>query len=351
MSSDISFTDGRSPKLPQAAAPKVSVVVLTKNPGDIFRQVLEAVLIQQTRFAFDVLVVDSGSTDGTLDHVKSLADPRVRTLQIPPAEFGHGKTRNLAIASTRGQYVAMLTHDALPATPQWLQSLVDVADSDDSIAGVYGRHIAYPDANPFTKRDLIEHFEYFGKQKVVFCEDADRYRADQHYRQVLHFFSDNNALLRRTVWEVIPYPEVDFAEDQVWAKHVIEAGWKKGYSDEGAVYHSHDYAIFEKLQRSFDESFALYRLFGYVLVPSRRHALGSYLSRTRRDFAYAAEAGLWRADPRAVLKMPLMNLMTVAGHYIGARADRLSPWWRRKLSRDRRVSEGLPTSSSGRANA
>lgn len=330
---------------------KTSVVVLTKNPGDIFREVLRAVLSQQTRFTFDVLVVDSGSTDGTVAYVEALADARVQLLQISPAEFGHGKTRNLAVASTRGQYVAMLTHDALPATPQWLQSLVDIADSDERIAGVFGRHIAYPSATPFTKRDLEEHFQHFGKEKVVFCADVERYRTDERYRQMLHFFSDNNALLRRKVWELIPYPDVDFAEDQIWAKQFIEAGWKKGYSDEGAVYHSHDYAIFEKLQRSFDEAFALYRLFGYVLVPSRRDAVRTFLARTYRDFVYANRQRLWICECAAVLKMPLINFMTVVGHYIGSRADRLSPWWRRKLSRDRRVSEGLRTSSSGRANA
>jgi rhamnosyltransferase len=351
MNVDYCLTDSRAPDASNAEFVKASVVVLTKNPGDIFRKVLHAVLTQQTRFAFDVLVVDSGSTDGTIAYVESLADPRVRLLQIPPVEFGHGKTRNLAISSTRGQYVAMLTHDALPATPQWLQSLVDVADSDDRIAGVYGRHIAYPSATPFTKRDLIEHFQHFGKEKVVFCEDAERYRSDERYRQTLHFFSDNNALLRRSVWKDIPYPDVDFAEDQIWAKEVIEACWKKGYSDEGAVYHSHDYAIFEKLQRSFDESFALYRLFGYVLVPSRRHAVRIYMTRTCRDFVYAYQESLWTRELVSVLKMPMVNLMTVVGHYIGSRADRLPPRWRRKLSRDRRVSEGLPTSSSGRANA
>ena len=62
---------------------------------------------------------------------------------------------------------------------------------------------------------------------MVWLDDKARYDRDEPYRQRLHFFSDNNALVRRSVWEQIPYPDVDFAEDQIWAQQIIEAGWKR----------------------------------------------------------------------------------------------------------------------------
>ena len=95
------------------------------------------------------------------------------------------------------------------------------------IAGVFGRHCAYPEASPYTKRDLDGHFGNFAGQPVVWLDDKARYDRDEPYRQRLHFFSDNNALVRRSVWEQIPYPDVDFAEDQIWAQQIIEAGWKR----------------------------------------------------------------------------------------------------------------------------
>ena len=324
---------------------KASVIIPTKNPGPIFARVLKAVCGQVTEFTFDVLVIDSGSTDGTLELLRTLQDPRVRLHEIPSKEFGHGKTRNAAVGLTCGEYAVLITHDAMPASENWLAAMVGVAETDPEIAGVFGRHLAYPDANPFTKRDLERHFQNFTQRPVVWLEDRDRYDRDQGYRQYLHFFSDNNALIRRSVWRQLPYPDVDFAEDQIWAQKVIEAGWKKGYSHEGAVLHSHDFPIFETMQRSFDESYALYRLFGYVLTPGLAHMVLTTLKQTRNDAGYARKAGLWRDQPTAVLQMPMKNLARALGHYLGSRAEKLPRKVRHWLSRDRRMMLGLPTST------
>jgi len=315
--------------------PKVSVVIPTKNPGPLFRRVLHAVLSQDAPFTFEVVVIDSGSTDGTLEYLRSHA--AVRLIEIEPASFGHGRTRNLAISHSAAQYVAMLTHDALPASKSWLSSLVTVAETDERIAGVFGCHLPYPEASLFTKRELEMHFEGFRQKPLVEMEDPQRYQREPGYRQFLHFFSDNNALLRRRVWEKIPYPDVDFAEDQVWAKLIIEAGYRKGYSHEGAVFHSHNYGLLERLQRSFDESFAFRQFFGYRLCPNVPSLLGSWLRLSRRDLRYAFKEGLWRTEPAVVARQPLDQWMRTLGHYLGTHGHRLPESLRVMLSRDKKL--------------
>lgn len=334
-------------RITSTGALKASVVIPMKNPGPVFRQVLAAVCKQRTTFEYDVLVVDSGSTDGSVEFVQAFGDPRVRLIQIEPAEFGHGKTRNFAVSQTAGEYAVVITHDALPVDEHWLQAMVRAADADPRIAGVFGRHIAYPSASPYTKRDLEAHFANFAAEPVVELSDRERYDRDESYRQRLHFFSDNNALLRRSVWQTHPYPDVDFAEDQIWAKHIVEAGWKKAYCAEGAVYHSHDYPLIEKLQRSFDESYALYRLFGYVLTRSVGHMLRNWLAHTVNDLRFARRTGMHRSHLPLVLRTPLDNFARSLGHYLGARADKLPQKLRHWLSRDRRLLLGLPLSNSG----
>ncbi len=322
---------------------KASVIIPTKNPGPHFQKVLTAVLSQSTDFDYEVLVIDSGSTDGTLEYVKDHVAPRVRLHRIEPASFGHGRTRNLGVSMTSGQYAVLITHDAMPVNEHWLANMVATADSDPQIAGVFGRHIAYPDADPFTARELEMHFAGFDAWALVSLDDPERYARDQGYRQVLHFFSDNNALIRRSVWEVQPYPDVDFAEDQIWAQKIIEAGYKKAYARDGVVMHSHDYALFERLQRSFDEAYAFRRLFGYVLSPGLRSLLLSWLALTRRDMAFARLNKLWLSHTRSVLRVPFDNLMRLAGHYLGARGDRLPEGLRQRLSRDKQLMLGLRT--------
>lgn len=342
---------GRSDRREFRHLMKASIIIPTKNPGSVFRRVLPAVLSQDVTFDFEVLVIDSGSTDGTLDYVTGLGDPRVRLHCIEPASFGHGRTRNLGVSMTSGEYAVLITHDAMPADDRWLAAMVATADTDPQIAGVFGRHIAYPEADPFTARELELHFAGFDAWQVVQMDDPERYARDEGYRQVLHFFSDNNALVRRSVWDVLPYPDVDFAEDQIWAQKIIEAGYKKAYARDAVVMHSHDYALFERLQRSFDEAYAFRRLFGYVLCRGPRSLVRSWLALTCRDMAFARSAGLWRSQTLAVLRAPFDNFMRLVGHYLGARGDRLPEGLRRRLSRDKRLMLGLRAAGRETGNA
>lgn len=313
----------------------VTVVIPTKNGGPLLDKVLTSVFSQQTPWAFEVLIVDSGSTDETLAIVKKY--PELKLIQIDPAEFGHGKTRNLAIATAKGDYVAMITQDALPRSSSWLIELLQPVLMDDRVAGVFGRHIAYPESSIFTKYELEQHFASFIEYPVIGLDDTERYATDEGYRQLLYFFSDNNSLLRRSVWERIPYPEVDFAEDQAWAKSIVEAGYRKAYAHDAVVYHSHEYGLWERLQRSFDESYALRRLFDYQQGRSLKHAIRSWIGITIRDFSIAKRAGVLISHPALSMRVPIENAMRILGNYLGNHANRLPDCVRLRLSRDRRL--------------
>ncbi|SNT63984.1 rhamnosyltransferase [Tardiphaga sp. OK246] len=295
---------------------KASVIIPTKNAGPGFAGVLQAVLTQQCPWPYEVIVIDSGSTDGTLDLCR---ESHVRLLQIEPASFGHGRTRNLAIEHACGEFVALLTHDALPASRHWLARLVDATDAEPDIAGTFGRHLAYPSADPYTQRDLDWHFDNFAAMpKVVRLDDRSRYEVDVAYRQMLHFFSDNNACVRRNVWERYPYPDVSFAEDQIWAQTVIEAGYAKAYADDAAVFHSHQYSVQEIGRRSFDESAAFARLFGYNLCPTIATAVLRTVHATARDLMWSIQRKEVIPHLYWMARSPFANFARQLGHYSGA---------------------------------
>jgi len=314
---------------------KASVVIPVKNGGELLRRVLAAVTDQETPWTYEVLVIDSGSTDGSSEVVRAFDGVALHT--IDPGEFGHGRTRNLGAALTRGEYVAYLTQDALPADRHWLRRLVAALEADPAIAGAFGRHLPYPDAGPLTARELREHFAGFGSADTIHrIEDPQRYRRDPGYRQRLHFFSNNNSCLRRSVWERIPFPEVDFAEDQLWARTVIEAGYATVYVPGACVYHSHDFGVLETFRRAFDEGRAFKRYFDYDLVPGVSVLLRQWPRLTWRDWTWVAEAGLplsrrWSWQVR----VPFRVLARLAGYYAGGRsAGRLPAWVERRMSRD-----------------
>jgi len=284
---------------------KASVVIPTKNGGPLFARVLDALLQQSTHWDYEILVVDSGSSDDTLRYCE---ERNIKFISIPPPEFGHGKTRNLAISKTSGEFIALITQDALPASNEWLLNLVSAAEQAPDVAGAFGRHLPYQDADPYMVRDLKLHFDGFLSWPAVVrkSDNESRYGAELGYRQVMHFFSDNNACLRRTVWEKYPYPDVDFAEDQIWAKTIIEAGYGKAYADNAAVYHSHSYSIIEAGRRAFDESVALNRLFGYQLCPTVKQLLIHAGGCGYRDVRFVSS--LLRNFARNELKGSLKNI-------------------------------------------
>jgi rhamnosyltransferase len=312
---------------------KASVIIPVKNGGELLGRVLDAVLTQNTDWPFELLVIDSGSRDGSQQRVRERG---IRLHEIPPAEFGHGRTRNLGAALTSGEFIVFLTHDALPADAHWLARLVAAAELSTDTAGAFGRHFAYPDSGPVIERDLREFFRGFGDQpNLIRMDDAERYRREEGYRQFLHFFSSNNACLRRSVWELIPLPDVDFAEDQLWARTVIEAGYAKAYAPDACVYHSHTLGVFESYRRAFDEAGALQRLFGYEQVPNVRHLLKHAWLLSRRDWGWIGEARLGRRQRlRWQWRAPWVNLARLSGLYLGGRQG-VPGWLAERSSRDR----------------
>ncbi|HPY40288.1 MAG TPA: glycosyltransferase, partial [Thiolinea sp.] len=271
---------------------KASVVIPTLNGGDLLLRVVDAVLTQQAPWPFDLLVIDSGSTDGSLEQLQAKG---VRIHSIPQAEFSHGGTRNLGVELTAGEYVAFLTQDALPADDAWLFGLVSMLEREPQAAGAFGRHLAYPEASSFVKRDLEAHFNNLARQPLYLDKDTDAESFalnEAAWRQVLHFYSDNNSCLRRSVWEQIPYPVIDYGEDQVWADLIIKAGYKKAYALNAKVYHSHDYDQQQTFERSQIEAKFFYEQFGYLLLAGPSAYAKTLQALNKQDRLYAELNGL-----------------------------------------------------------
>lgn len=316
--------------------PRASVLIPVKNGGALLGEVLDAVLAQDTPWPFEVIVVDSGSRDGSVELARQRG---VRVEVIPAAEFGHGRTRNHLASLSSGEFLVFITQDAKPAHVHWLRHLVEGCDAAPDVAGAFGPHRAHPEARTVTHRELDAHFAGFGDcLSVVRLDDSERYARDVGYRQWLHFFSNNNSCLRRTVWQKLPFPEVAFAEDQTWAKQAIEAGYGKAFVPQALVCHSHDFGVWETLQRNFDEARSFQRYFGYRLQGSLSRALASGVLLARRDWHWLRAAGTSGAG---LLKdgvfMAMVECARTLGQYLGTRHDRLPAWLLRSVSRDEQL--------------
>ena len=318
---------------------KASVLIPVKNGEPLLGPVLDAVLQQQTPWAFEVVVVDSGSKDNSVELARERG---VRVEEILPSEFGHGRTRNYLASLSHGDFLVFITQDARPADTHWLRRLVEGCDSAPDVAGAFGSHRAHPGARLVTQRELQEHFAGFGNTlSRVRMEDRERFDREVGHRQFLHFFSNNNSCLRRTVWERLPFPDVMFAEDQTWMLAAIKAGCSKAYVPEAAVYHSHDFGVWETLQRNFDEASSFQRDFGYEIQRSLWRALASAVLLARRDARWLRQAGVGGISwVKQSVYMAAIELARTLGQFLGTRHRRLPGWLLGVVSRDQALQRG-----------
>lgn len=226
----------------------VSIIIPTKNGGLDIEKCLSGIFQQQTRYIYEVIVIDSGSTDNTLEIVSKFP---VRLIEIKPEEFGHGKTRNLGGRSAKGKYLVYLTQDASPVDKDWLEELIINFDNE-KVAGAYSRWIPKAGCNPMELRRISASFPPV--KEVRDLEGIDKPDYARHFRRFTHF-SDVSSALRKAIWEKIPFNDKSaFAEDQEWAKDVLNAGYTIVYEAKSKVYHSHDESLKVYCQRGFEFS-------------------------------------------------------------------------------------------------
>lgn len=235
--------------------PKATVVLLVYNGEEYLEACVEAVESQIVPFDFEVLAIDSGSTDRSLDILR--AHPRVRLHQIPNSEFGHGRTRNLGASLAEGDFIVFLVQDAVPASPFWLARMVEPFFMSERVGCVYGRQIPRPDCCTAVKQDIHRYFRLLGDDTALRIDQYTDGTGPLPDESRSRFFSDVNSAILRSAWVECAFRDIPFAEDQALARDLMARGWLKVYTPFGAVYHSHDLGLRPYYRRMTEEWSAL----------------------------------------------------------------------------------------------
>ena len=256
-----------------------SIIIPTKNEAMNIGPCLDQVYGQRVDFPFEVVVIDSGSQDRTMEIVKQYP---ARLLQIAPGEFHHARTRNLGGRASSGKYLVFLSGDAIPADQGWLSALLSNFQ-EPGVAAVYGRQLAKPDATP--ERVFFMQHRY-GTERLVKSANGNNVG-----KYLLYQFSNVNAAIRKDVWEQTPFPEdINAYEDFSFAIQIIQQGHMIVYEPHAAVFHSHNYSLMKSFQQYFDNG----------VVYQRRHVWGGQqgnrirsdgLSYLRKEMKYLIARG------------------------------------------------------------
>jgi len=270
--------------------PATSIIIRAKNEEAMLGETLRR-LHTQTFRDFEIILVDSGSTDRTIEIARGFAS--VRVVQMPASDFTFGRALNLGCRHSRGDIMVFLSAHALPGTDRWLAKLLAPFE-DHQVAGVWGAQARRPGAEPAPR--LVR-------------QDLSGF-----HRNIYFGFNNSNGAARKAIWERFPFHEgMPGSEDKEWAMRVLALGYTLVHDSEAFVYHRHEDSIRQAWWRSHREHL------GYVqFLPEHRVGI---LENMR--YAYYAIRGAWEPIrtpgriTRFARRVPRI-LATTAGRYTGS---------------------------------
>ncbi|MGE5140482.1 MAG: glycosyltransferase family 2 protein [Rudaea sp.] len=215
--------------------PDLSIILLTKNGMPLLEQTLKQIYAQEIDRSFEVIAVDSGSTDGTLE---LLAKYPVRLIRIPPQQFNFGATRAMAYDLAEGEFCITLSQDAVPADPSWLAEMV-APFSDPSVAAVRGEQKLGPGSHYF-------YWARIGRYYVT--RSAVRWRARYGFT-----FSNVNSAIRKSTWDQNRIGPAEMSEDKFLQKVWVDRGIRFVRATKAVVYHGHNFNLKTLIRRSENE--------------------------------------------------------------------------------------------------
>jgi rhamnosyltransferase len=253
----------------------------------------------------DILVIDSSSSDATLDIAKQHA---VHTVIIPKGEFDHGGTRTLAgKIRSMGDILLYLTQDALPFDDRAIEILIQPLLAEQKCGAAFGRQIPFQDATPFA-----QHLRLFNYPPQSYI----RTYADRTAIGIRAAFCSNSfAAYRRDALEEVGWfmENLLLAEDMHVCARMLMKGYRVGYIADAMVYHSHNYTVAQELKRYFDLG---------VFFEKERWLLdefgkpeGEGVKFVQSEFSYLWSHGLFHLLPISLIRAAAKLIGYRLGHY------------------------------------
>lgn len=211
--------------------PKVSVIIRTKNEGDIFKEVLQK-LKDQTYQDFEIVQVDDNSFDGTEKLIyEYFSKSRVKLITVPKDKFSHSFSSNLGCKNSSGKYLVFINGHAIPTTDTWLEDGLSNFGQFPKAAGVYGLWKARR-SDTFWDRVIISTFSPFlftRKSQIVL---------NGFFPGLLQ---TTNAIILKELWDKKNFNEDrgSGGEDTEWGVYWIAKGYSIILDKRFNVFHSH----------------------------------------------------------------------------------------------------------------
>lgn len=220
--------------------PEASIVIRTLNESKYLENLLKGIHGQNHR-DWEIVLVDSGSTDGTRDIAARYG---ARIFHIPKDEFTFGRSLNIGCREAKGKYLVFVSGHVWPITNNWLANLLKPF-AESAVAMVYGRQRGTGNNSLSESRDLEM---LFGGVSHILVDEPKG--------------NNGNAAIRRDLWSEQPFDEsLTGLEDVDWARNIEAKNYRVYYAADAPVYHVHEESLKQIYNRHFREAIATKRMF------------------------------------------------------------------------------------------
>lgn len=223
-----------------------SVIIVTKNQLPKLQQIIPILLQQKVKGLFEIIVVDSGSTDGARSYIKRIKSKRVRLVEISPNNFNYSKAFNAGANHASGKYLIRLSGDCIPVKTSWLAEIIKPF-SDLKVGGTYGRYIVtgrkgftYPDYWPAERfPNVVTRYSvtptFLMGVSIFGLQPGDRKTSERVFN-----FTGGSCAIRKNIWKQRPFNESLLAAEDAeysWFLHIV--GYDVVYNPKAEVIHEH----------------------------------------------------------------------------------------------------------------
>jgi rhamnosyltransferase len=185
-------------------------------------------IFKQTFKDFEVIIVDSGTTDGALEVMKKFPVKIVQTDQKDSKTFNYARAFNEGTMASKGKYLVKLSGDALPANKHWLKRLIKGLERKD-VAGICGSYLFS------LKADLL--FQFWFRPIFSFLREGPT------------SFTGGNFAIKRARWQEYHFNEKwGSGEDWEWGEAMKEKGYKILFNRDASVFHEHRSEVKKQLK-------------------------------------------------------------------------------------------------------
>lgn len=249
----------------------ISVVIPVKNGEKTIEACLNGIREQTIYHKTEIILIDSGSTDDTLQIIKKHDD--INLYLIKSEEFNHGETRNFGVSKAKGNFVVLTVQDAVATHNNWLEQLIRHFD-DEKVAAVCGQQVV-PE-NKFTNPlEWHRPINPPGIRNVKLKSKMEYEKMSPLQRKKICSWDNVNAAYRKSVLVDLPFERVSFGEDSRWARAALFMGYILAYDDFAKVYHYHHANYNYQIMRTFTVLNTYYKNFG--LMPEKPKVIKHFL--------------------------------------------------------------------------